>query len=50
MVARRRAALGTATVFAGAVRAPEAIGFEDALSYCFGAAVIAVQHTWIVSS
>ncbi len=38
-------AFGTAMVFVSAVKALETIGIEDALSYCTGAAVIAVLLT-----
>ena len=49
MIARRLVVFGTAMVFISAVRALEAIGVEDALSYCTGAAIVAVLLTWTLS-
>jgi hypothetical protein len=46
----RLVALGTAIVFISATKTLEALGVEDALSYCFWAAIIAVMLTWALSS
>jgi hypothetical protein len=49
VIARVLVAIGTSIVFISAVKALEAIGIEDALSYCTGAAVVAVLLTWAIS-
>lgn len=46
----RFVALGAAVVLVSASKAMEAAGVEDALGYCFGAAVVAAMLTWALSS